>query len=358
MKKTFLLFVFLCLFVFATRAQTLYAIVAANTDEQQIGRSCERDMVHFTATLNTIANAIGLQPKLITISRTKFLFDNVKSEIDAFRCTDKDIVVFYYSGHGENKQQSDFPSLLFNDANYELETLHNQLKQKGARLVITIGDCCNILNTMSVQNKGFRVVPVHKDSLANYRNLFLSPKGDVIISASSKWQFAYSNSEIGGYFTHEFLISLTSAINYSTSLSWNMLLDDTKNRLKKYTFAEGEQVPYYKVNVTQTDAPNPTPAITYAEINKYFADLMNDKNDQKTIREQYQKYFDKNARVDIFADTLLTDMMTIENFLDRIMLHCKKINTINLIENLSKFNTNGKKYNQITVQELWLKTKD
>ena len=46
-------------------------------------------------------------------------------------------------------------------------------------------------------------------------------------------------------------------------------------------------------------------------------------------------------------------MKNAEIFLDRIMLHNQKISTLNLIENLSKLNLDGKRYSQITVQEWW-----
>jgi hypothetical protein len=47
--------------------------------------------------------------------------------------------------------------------------------------------------------------------------------------------------------------------------------------------------------------------------------------------------------------------MPIEDFLDRLFLHAGKIKTINLIENNSKISTDGKKYKEITVQEIWNK---
>ena len=357
MKKLLVIIFVFFVAIQTTKAQYLYGIVADNTNEAIIGKSCELDMVHLAATLNTIAKSIGLTPRIKVISRSNFMFENVQKEIDQLQCTDQDIVFFYYSGHGENPAGSAYPALLFGDGKYKLEILHTQLKQKGARLCISIGDCCNTINTQSVQNRGFIVVPSDKDSLNNYRNLFLVPEGDIIVSASSKGQAANGNDEIGGYFTHEFLIALNCAVNYSTELSWNTILNDTRTRLNKYTFKAGKQVPFYQTRIKKGFVPKPISVVSYEEINKYFSDLMQTNSEQKNLREAYQTYFEKNARVDIYVETLLTDVMTIENFLDRLMLHSEKIVSLNLIQNLSKLNSHGDKYKQITVQEWWLRTK-
>jgi len=368
-RKVALIFVINTFLYVGILSQTLHGIIVANTDEPQIGISCVKDVQSMTARINTIARSINHKPEIKIIQGSAFIFDNVIEYIKPLSCTN-DIVIFYYSGHGANTNESLFPSLAFNDGLIELEKIHNLLKKKNPRLLFTIGDCCNNILKQTVHNKGFKpVVTQDSDSLPNYRHLFIVPKGDLLVSASTKGQFAHGNDEIGGYFTHEFLQAITCAINYSTSSSWNIVMKDTETRLLIHTFDKGaKQKPHYAINIEKAIDPNPqpqpqpqptpSPVISYEEINKYFSNLMDATQNQVSLRNEYKKYFENNSRVDIYKDGTLTDMMTVEDFLDRLVVHCNKIYSINLIQNLSKQTKDGSKYLQITVQEIWKKTKD
>jgi len=352
MKKIAVFFIFIFQFINHTQAQKLYAVVVANTYDESIGKSCQVDLIKTTSSFNSIARAIGYEPVIVPVTNDKVTVEGIKTAIDGINCTASDIVAFYFSGHGENNTAGgDFPDMLLLNGKYSLETLHHQLKSKKAKLTISIGDCCNTLIAKADQEKEFRIVKVEQQQEQNFKSLFAEPSGDIIVSASNKAQPAHCNNEVGGFFTHEWIYAINRAVNYAEKPSWQSVMNETKNRVENYRFETGTQTPYFKINITLV----PQAVITFDILNKYFSDLMNTDKPRRQLRETYLTYFEKNARVNIYVDTLQTDVLTVENFLDRIYLNYKKIRSINLIETKSKLNKNGDHYQQFTVQELWRK---
>lgn len=346
-------------------AQTLHAIIVANTDIEDIGKSCEIDQIAMTVELNAIASSIDYDFNIINITRGNFTFENVESTIKDFECKPNDIIIFYYSGHGFNTDDNDskWPVMHLKTGGYPLDVAHKKMKAKGARLVITMGDCCNeIVKFTSAKKKGFVIVKPEDEKTQKknfYKRLFVETKGDILISGCERGQCAYSSEMEGGFYTNNFIKSLNYALNYSRNISWEELLNDVKNKVSAIKFTD-IQVPQHHINYTsEPDEPvlPVKPVVSYDVVNGYFAGLINPNTPRETKNKMLVKnidYFTENARVDIFVQTTLTEVMTIEAFTNRLMLHANKISDINFIENQSKTNENGK-YEHIRIQEVWTK---
>ena len=108
----------------------------------------------------------------------------------------EDIIVFYYVGHGARSpyDKSRFPQMcLATDDDKEwipLERVHNQLKEKNARLTVTIGMCCNSFydtnsKSYSIFGKNNGSAYITNNQLATISKLFLGSKGDLIASSST-----------------------------------------------------------------------------------------------------------------------------------------------------------------------------
>ena len=362
--KKLIIILFICL-SFQLGAQTFHALLIANTEIADIGKSCQLDQMTMTLELNSIANAIGYQIDIKMISGSAFSFENLKSEIENLKCDTGDVIFLYYSGHGFNTtdRTSKWPLLHLETGGYPLDKAHEQLKAKGARLVISLGDCCNnVVDFSKVNPKGFKVVdnamPENNEQKL-FNNLFVEARGDVLISGCERGQCAYGSSKEGGYYTNRFITALHCAVTYSNTASWKNILEDANVRMSKLNVPE-RQMPQYEINISKLSDPNNpdepvTPVVSYDVINKYFNSLAGSDENRESRTELLklnQEYFIPNTRVDVYVNTTMTEMMTIEDFTKRLVLHGNKISIINLIETKSVTNNEGK-YKQITVQEVW-----
>ena len=168
MKKTFLILTCMLL-AFAADAQTIHWIVFADTRDPDNGNEVRNSIDVYTSQfIDRMNDAIipkGYLPRQKTYSGTDFTETKCKNVIRSLSCGKDDIVVFYYLGHGgraqmghEEKasynQKYPWPDLAFDKANTNesingltLNAVHNSLKQKGARLTVTMGMCCNVHST-------------------------------------------------------------------------------------------------------------------------------------------------------------------------------------------------------------------
>ncbi len=350
----------LLLFSCLLQAQQFHAIIVADMNDLEIGKSCEIDANMMMTEVNTIATSIGYEPDISIVSRGNFNFECVRKAVEELTCNEKDIVFFYYSGHGYNDtaNSGEFPVMNLKNGFYALEEVHRQLKSKNPKFCLTLGDCCNVIHELpDFKTRGFNTVDIGTKIENNYKNLFLQPQGDILVSSSKRGQWSYSNFKDGGIYTSEFISSLRCAVNYSKTLSWESLLLDTKNRISRYNFVKGKQVPQFYVNL---DADIYSPKFSFDVINNYLNDIADEQIDDEKrydLLSQKTKYFKPRAKVNIYdsQSTTRVQLVTIEDFLETAYLNSSKIRQINLIEKKSKLNEKDEKYESISVQRVWWK---
>lgn len=412
----------LSFYVVPVTAQTFHLIVIADNKDPAIGKGCEIDQWTMFAQMKEIAEKTKYKFNFISIDNEDFRLGHIKSTIEELSCEPTDIVFLYYTGHGMNlaERKSKWPLMRIksNDNVYALDDVHEKLKSKNPQLVITLGDMCNELTNApvaSLQSKGIIVEEVEPQNETKiYLMLFTDYKGDVLISSSSKGEWAWS-TKYGSLYTQQFQEALNNAANYNSSITWEALLADTENRLHHAISKLGkEQNPQMELHVdvntsptdvaennnenetnnqplneneesqpelNKTDAqetektdsiPSETnekkqpqnkqkinkPAVTYQEINKYLNSLINNSIPDKkryAMLNQYGEYFSKRAKVYIYVNRVSTDLLPIEEYIKQKYMNNDKIARINFIENKSKFNYDENKYTEISVQELWVK---
>lgn len=160
MKKVFLIIICV-LSAFAANAQTIHWIIFADTQDPNNGSEVRNSISAYTSQfidrMNDAIIAKGYLPRQKTYSGSSFTEAKCKEVIRNLSCGKDDIIVFYYLGHGGRAQMGKeeaasynhrypWPDLAFNKANTNesingltLNAIHNSLKQKGARLTVTIG---------------------------------------------------------------------------------------------------------------------------------------------------------------------------------------------------------------------------
>lgn len=236
----------------AERNIKMYLLVVADTLDKSIGVSCKMDIDRIFQTFDSVRQYIGLKKQNFvakTIAGKNLSKINVQLAINSLKPSPKDIVVFYYTGHGfrlpENERR--FPNIklktfhksrqdvLNNSLN--IEDIYKQVKSKGARFNIVLSDCCNddifsenIQGTLPPKSRGSDI----EWNDDNVRDLFLNETPmSILATAAQSGQRASSNDRLGGFFSYYFKSAMN---NYCSKLKdnvdWDMILKESQQSTK------------------------------------------------------------------------------------------------------------------------------
>ncbi len=258
----------------AEKDRTMYLIVVANTLDSSIGVSCKLDTARIIQTFSQISTYIGSKLNIQTYCGQAFSKRQIVSAIKVLKPKEKDIVVFYYTGHGfrSSKDTSRFPNMdlrTTQEQDYRIESLniqyvYNQLRKKKANLTLVLGDCCNShidaprINA-SVPPKKKMIVPDWNSK--NIRELFLvNRRMSILATAADSTQMATSNQSLGGFFSYYFKVSLDiNCKQNEITPNWRKILDEASKQtymkaLNTYCFRPFirsnicNQYPCYKID--------------------------------------------------------------------------------------------------------------
>lgn len=254
---------------------SLFLIIVANTNDPSIGKTCVIDKENTLSLFKDISDFLEIKFIPKEISGNNYSKKNVDKALAELRPGNKDIVVFYYTGHGYGDMNDNylFPHLDLRD-NYSLkpgdpyqlsmEDIYNTIKAKGARLNLVMSDCCNseIGRPPNVSKKIAKTRGTPMDwNKNNCISLFLNPKPySALFTAASKGQESAGNSTNGGIFT----FNLTEAIQkymgpVNQSVGWDQIMQSaqaqTIDRAKRTICPQGDgsfkscnQIPIAKFN--------------------------------------------------------------------------------------------------------------
>ncbi len=212
---------------------TLHAVILADIDDNKIGDSTKIDFIKIKNLVSEIAINTGMKLAEHSVIGSNLNNQNVRTIINNLPVRTNDAVIFYYAGHGKNPQTgTQWPSMILNDQNLELNFVVNKLKQKNPRFLLAIADTCN-----DFPNSG--IYPITNKSnyfntfkRQNYQNLFLKTRGYIIASGAEPGQLSWSDSSYGGLFTSQFLNSLNTQVSSSGQANWHTIMTDASATLK------------------------------------------------------------------------------------------------------------------------------
>lgn len=276
MKKELIFLLLILLYSLSIHSQTIHWIFFIDTTDYQLGndnmngkRALDK---HFVSKVNAALGLKGYKNKSYCYMGTNCTSSKCNSVLNKLSCTSKDIVIFYYIGHGRNSNGGDqWPSMEFTNSRnryLSLIKVHQTIKAKKPQLTFTIGMCCNKVRPqvssqsgLSTQSKKYKIV--NKDFAKKLQKLFLSNRGDIIITAASTGQEAqggcqYETGEID-YFTGALCMIMDSyaASAKNDELTWSRFMKDITYWTHYYVNSEvkndngkaEEQRPYYIINV-------------------------------------------------------------------------------------------------------------
>lgn len=250
-----------------SQAQTLHAIVFADTKDGNVGAYDYQDYLNVTMEVNTIASAIGMRLQPYFYKDENCSPANLKKVLDNMRTKKDDIVIFYYSGHGarSSRDNSKYPQMClashYQENFYPLEGVLNKLKSQPARLKIVLGDCCNSvapgISPKEYATKGATVLT--KEPVNSYRNLFYGNSGVIIASSSMSGEtsstVSWQNGQpAGGAFTVSLLATLQTVVKNNLNSSWDEILLSARDMTKQLR----HHTPVYDVQLKATSVPAAT----------------------------------------------------------------------------------------------------
>ena len=249
------------------RTEQLFLFIVANTNDATVGASAKTDLQNVSRLFTSLAQDLGITkvfPLFISgndYSKTAVLAG--LAALEAQKPSAKDIVIFYFRGHGFRLQadKSIYPRMSFrttkNKANKEvgdnigLEDVYNRITALKPGVALVLGDCCNAdifenpgLGNDMIRPKGGGVLG--NFNLESGKKLFFPPAPlAIIVGSVSQGHLSVGHPEIGGYFTHYFTTELEKNLwgYYSrsqlsaggkSSASWmRMLLTARQNTYQK-----------------------------------------------------------------------------------------------------------------------------
>lgn len=250
----------------------LHFLLVANTEDPRIGYSVQKDVKNLSSQMRDVATFLKIPINYVEVSGDKFGKKNVETAIANLKPGPNDIVIFYYSGHGysfEQDKNQAYPQFDLRQSRFEditVATLNesevlNMIKAKGARLNIILADCCNSnLGLIKPEGKNFALTAkslLSWDGAYCY-DLFMKTKGSVIATAAKKGQFAYGNTDVGGYFTSNFVTALEKYLSkfQKTTPTWDEIINETQTTTVSLSMANicqanttCRQDPVYAVSV-------------------------------------------------------------------------------------------------------------
>ncbi len=228
----------------ATTPAKIHFILVANTNDPRIGYSVQKDVVNITSQIKDVAIFLGLPLNYVEVSGAKFGKLNVETALNNLKPGTDDIVIFYYSGHGysndrnaaEAYPQFDLRQSRFDDilvATLNASEVFTKIKAKNARLNLVFTDCCNSsLGLLKPEGKNFALTT---KSLMSWEksycyDLFMKSRGTIIATAAKKGQYAYGNTDVGGYFTSNLITSMEKYLSkFQTSTpTWQEIIAEAQ----------------------------------------------------------------------------------------------------------------------------------
>ncbi len=198
-------------------------------ENNKIAQSVRFDLATMTRLLDILEKRNIVNVERTLLQGRKATLKNINATLNALNAGPNDVVWFYFSGHGGMENGKTFLSTS-DEKDLPRSTLQNILNAKPARLKILMTDACsNDVNGGAVSRSLSRnTSPAQEGRFdAVYRDLFSRYTGMLHMSGSTEGEYAWSDDDMGGHFTHYFIRE--NLIKNPTN-SWVKMFDDARQK--------------------------------------------------------------------------------------------------------------------------------
>ena len=243
-----------------TAKPTFRALIACDMTSKDIHQGSKSDMERMKSSCLAIAQQLGITPKITTLQGKRFTVKKVSKWLASIPSRSRDIVFFYYSGHGGrySSVKDPWPFLIFPLRKNPRKakalmggSVYQYLRKKQARLSVIIFDSCN--NAFQKKDGTFLsedfVLPTLTPSqvLPGLKTLFLHTKGIITSCAAKPGETAVTTVRgkiTGGIFTTGFLYSIKYFAQQQNP-TWNDIFSGASAYCARYY--QGRQHPIYTI---------------------------------------------------------------------------------------------------------------
>jgi len=209
-------------------AQTLHAVIVADTSDASIGVSVKKDFDRNISLVNAIARNTTLTLSLHALTGSKLTLNNLRNTVKGLKVGKNDAVLFYYSGHGYRlwAKKSKWPLLYVSQQGLDFGELVDTIRRKKPRFFLAVTDSCNEYADKRPERRSFAMKKGGPPKL-NYRRLWVETHGEIVIGSSSKGEFAWGDDTKGGYFSARFFASHQNEVKKAAP-NWENILKTAK----------------------------------------------------------------------------------------------------------------------------------
>ena len=226
---------------------TLHLIIAADTNDSQIGKSVAMDSKKLQKLIEDIVNQSKgeLALKKIILEGNSLNNNNLIRAIEFPKVNPNDLIIFSYSGHGHRLKStpSRWPLMDTPGRITDFAVVIEKIKNKNPRQFIILADCCNALVELPARRFLYSARQLNYNAI---KQMFVLSNIQIAASGSLPGQFSYGNNELGGIFTSSFISNLTNAL-LSNGSKWEELFQKTRQDVVNISGLSGnEQTPQYQ----------------------------------------------------------------------------------------------------------------
>lgn len=227
-------------------SQTLHSLIMINKEEPNRQTDRTAEMNNMSTFIRTLVSTLGYHNKMTTRSGKSFTSVQLESDLNNMVVSDNDIVVFYYSGHGVNWDDDEWPHMALLDRQYHATKVYNKLLEKfgNAKLILCIAACCNMDEEgRSRERKTYASLD---QNLAKQLFTGFSGHRAYIASSSIRGQYSYSwsgGATPGAIYGISLREAIQDALTGKIKADWDYVFESAKQKTLNKT--ENKQMPQY-----------------------------------------------------------------------------------------------------------------
>jgi hypothetical protein len=185
------------LLVAPARAETLWYLAFADTNDAEIGTALITDMRVMQELWQRLERETDLDVVVRAHEGRAFTADAVDKVIAEVRAAKPDVVLFYYTGHGTGSTSGDrLPDLAFPGRRVAFSSVVSRLREAQPRLLIALADACNNVATVAEYSvQGEARMPASRATASGLRALISTASGEFIAAAAARGEFAVAGDD-------------------------------------------------------------------------------------------------------------------------------------------------------------------